>query len=158
MQRIIAVVMAFLLVASVAGAGKKAKPATAKTQIEFGIKMAQQGLWSEALFRFEQAEKLGASSTTVYNNMAVAYEALGAFERARDSYRRALEKDPSNTALRGNYARFVEFYQSFKPEGEAESGQAPEESEALEDGQAPEDGLGDVAAPSESSPSDTGRN
>ena len=125
MQRFFVVLVALSLVAPVAIAGKKTKPPTAKSQIQFGIKMAQQGLWSEALFRFEQAEKLGASSTTIYNNMAVAYEALGAFEKARDSYRKALETDPSNPTLRGNYARFVEFYQSFKPEGDGgEAGNA----------------------------------
>lgn len=118
MQLFIAVFAALLLTPSGALAGSKNKPVTPKSQLQFGVKMAQQGLWSEALFRFEQAEKLGASPTTVYNNMAVAYEALGAFEQARESYRKALELDPSNASLRGNYARFVEFYQSFKPEGD----------------------------------------
>ena len=37
MQRFIAVLMALSLVASLAGAGKKTKPATPKSQIEFGI-------------------------------------------------------------------------------------------------------------------------
>ena len=122
MQRVIAALGVLLLLSTAAVAGKKNKPVTAKSQLEFGIDMAKQGLWSEALFRFKQAEKLGGNVATVNNNMAVAYEALGAFEKARDCYRKALEADPQNNSLRGNYARFVEFYQSFRPdEGEGES-------------------------------------
>ena len=99
----------------------KPKPITAKSQLEFGIDMAERGLWSEALFRFQQAERLGGRSTAVYNNMAVAYEALGVFEKAREFYLRAIDSSPTSPDLKRNYSRFVEFYQSFKPEGEDDS-------------------------------------
>jgi hypothetical protein len=31
------------------------RPTTRESEVEFGIAMAQQGLWQEALFRFERA-------------------------------------------------------------------------------------------------------
>ena len=101
--------------------GGKRKPATAKDQIEFGIEMAQRGLWSEALFRFEQAGRMDPSNPTIINNLAVAHEALGLFDEALELYRQALKLAPSNRGLKRNYARFVEFYQSFKPPEEEPS-------------------------------------
>jgi tetratricopeptide (TPR) repeat protein len=95
------------------------KPVTAKDQLRFGVDMAQQGLWSEALFRFKQAERLtDGEHAAIANNIAVALEALGQFDEALDYYRRALRIEPNNQGLKRNYARFAEFYQSYKPEGE----------------------------------------
>lgn len=107
----------------------KKKPVTLQDQLEFGVKMAQRGLWSEALFRFRQAERLAPESPSVLNNLAVAHEALGRFEEALEIYRRALELDPDNAGLRRNYARFVEFYQSFKPPEEGEGEDADGDSQ-----------------------------
>jgi tetratricopeptide (TPR) repeat protein len=44
------------------------------------------------------------------NNLAVAYEGIGEFEKARDAYARALRVDKSNQHIQKNYSRFVEFY------------------------------------------------
>ena len=107
-----------LLVASCASSGASA--AGADRQLEFGVDMAQRGLWSEALFRFERAQRLDPNSFRVLNNLAVAYEANGRFDDALATYRRALALDPANRDLRRNYARFVEFYQSFRPEAAVE--------------------------------------
>lgn len=87
-------------------------------QLAFGVQMARRGLWSEALFRFKQAEETRPGDPKILNNLAVAYEAVGLFEEALDTYKEALEADPANRELRRNYARFIEFYQSFKPEEE----------------------------------------
>jgi Flp pilus assembly protein TadD len=84
--------------------------------MEFGVKMAQRGLWSEALFRFEQAQRQAPGDPRVLNNLAVAYEATGQFDKALASYQQALQAAPTNRELRRNYARFVEFYQSFRPQ------------------------------------------
>ena len=48
--------------------------------------------------------------------IAVAYEALGLFDQAQTYYKKALDQDPRNAGLKRNYSRFVEFYQSFKPD------------------------------------------
>lgn len=97
----------------------------AEAQLKFGVQMARQELWSEALFRFRRAAQLDPRNPRVFNNLAVASEATGSFEQALEYYREALKLDPNNRTLRGNYSRFVEFYRSFKPEGEDPEGASP---------------------------------
>lgn len=129
--------VAALVVSSASGVawGGPQKAPTAKEQVDFGVKMASRGLWSEALFRFQQASRLDPSNADILNNLAVAHEALGMFDEALEYYRKALELDPSNRGIRGNYSRFVEFYQSFKP---AEKTDSPETSEEAQQPPTPE--------------------
>ena len=87
----------------------------AEKQLKFGTDMARRGLWSEALFRFRQADRLDPNNAHILNNVAVAYEALGLFEKALETYQAALKADPNDRELRTNYASFVEFYQNFRP-------------------------------------------
>ncbi|MEM8961136.1 MAG: tetratricopeptide repeat protein [Acidobacteriota bacterium] len=91
-------------------------PTTAEQQLDFGTKMARRGLWSEALFRFRQAERLRGPDARILNNIAVAHEALGQFDEALEAYQKAVEKAPGNPELRRNYTRFVEFYRNFRPQ------------------------------------------
>jgi Tfp pilus assembly protein PilF len=85
-------------------------------QLSFGIQMAKRGLWNEAVFRFSKVLSERPGDVRVLNNMAVAYEAIGEFDLALEHYKKALEGDSSNRDLRRNYAQFVEFYESLKPE------------------------------------------
>jgi len=104
-----------LLLCAVGAAHADARPpGEAKAQLSFGVDMARRGLWREALFRFNEAQRLAPDSTAILNNLAVAYEATGEFEKALDYYQRALKVSPSDRNLRNNYARFIEFYQSFQ--------------------------------------------
>ena len=107
------------------GAGR-VSPDQSNAQLSFGIQMAKRGLWSEALFRFKQAERANPGNPRYLGNMAVAYEALGQFELALDYYQRALKASPSNSDLRRNYSRFVEFYRSFRAETGAEEAEEGE--------------------------------
>ena len=109
-----------VLVLALACSGQAAaKPATsassAADQLAFGSRMAERGLWSEALFRFQQAGQIDPQNARAWNNLAVAQEATGKFDEALASYKKALELAPDNPEIKRNYARFVEFYQSFKP-------------------------------------------
>lgn len=79
-------------------------------QLQFGVQMARANLWREAMFRFERAVAIDPSNPTALNNLAVAYEGIGEFEKARDTYARALAADRSNQYIQKNYSRFVEFY------------------------------------------------
>ncbi len=108
-------VLVLCLLALVLLAGRRA-PATAESQLEFGVDMAKRGLWSEALFRFKQAERLRPGDPKILNNIAVSFEALGNFERALEYYQKAIGADRSNSELKRNYSRFIEFYRAFKPE------------------------------------------
>jgi tetratricopeptide (TPR) repeat protein len=76
--------------------------------------MAKRELWNEALFRFHEAEKLDPANPHIQNNLGVAYEAVGEFDKALTHYQQALKGDPGSKEMKANYARFVEFYQSFK--------------------------------------------
>ena len=111
-------VLAGLAVAAVtlaACSGNGGRVHGADDQLRFGVRMAQQGLWSEALFRFERARSLDPGNPRVLNNIAVALEAAGRYEEALEAYREALRLAPGNRDLERNYASFLDFYQSFAP-------------------------------------------
>jgi Tfp pilus assembly protein PilF len=80
----------------------------AKAQVEFGIRVAQKGLWREAIYRWERAVATDPSYAAAYNNLAVAYEHEGQFEKARKAYDRAAELEPNNAMIRQNYDLFKE--------------------------------------------------
>jgi tetratricopeptide (TPR) repeat protein len=98
-------------------------------QLHFGVDMARRGLWSEALFRFNRANLEDPGNPRILNNLAVAHEAVGQFDEAMDLYKRAVELDPANAEMKRNYARFVEFYQGFRPRAEDAEGEKPEGEE-----------------------------
>lgn len=119
-----------LLVASIgalAGCSGNAATHGPNDQLRFGVQMAQRGLWSEALFRFERARSLDPNNPKLLNNIAVALEAAGRYDEALETYRKALELAPGNRNLRDNYARFSDFYESFRPVEEGEDAAPPEE-------------------------------
>ncbi len=75
--------------------------------IDLGIKAAKLKLWKEALYRFKRAAELKPTAEA-YNNLAVAYEALGDFKKAEECYKKALKLEPNNSKIRANYAIFLE--------------------------------------------------
>jgi len=101
------------------------------SEVDFGVSMAKRGLWAEALFRFQQADLDRPNDPEILNNMAVAYEAVGQFEEALDTYKRALQAGPTNSDLKRNYSAFIAFYQSYRPDAEPDVNQN-EASEADE--------------------------
>jgi Tfp pilus assembly protein PilF len=80
----------------------------AKEQVEFGIQVAQRGLWREAIYRWERATQIDPTYAAAYNNLAVAYEHEGQLDKARSAYEKALELDPNNTMIRQNFDLFKE--------------------------------------------------
>jgi Flp pilus assembly protein TadD len=99
--------LVLLLLASPAFAGPRAD---AKALVEFGIDVAQKGLWSEAQKRFQQATVVDPTYVSAWNNLGISYEQLGKFDDARKAYEKALEVDPGNTYTRSNYDLFREIY------------------------------------------------
>jgi Tfp pilus assembly protein PilF len=102
-------VLAFVwlaLSAPLALAGAPRREAVA--QVQFGIDVAQKGLWKEALYRWEKAVELDPQYAAAYNNLAIAYEHEGMFEKARKAYDKALELDPKNVSIRQNFEFFKE--------------------------------------------------
>src|ERR671915_2576677 len=80
----------------------------AKSQVEFGIKVAQNGLWKEAAYRWEKAVELDPTYAAAWNNLAIAYEHEGKFDEARKAYEKAVQLDPKNLLIRQNYDLFKE--------------------------------------------------
>jgi Tfp pilus assembly protein PilF len=80
----------------------------AKEQVEFGIKVAQNGLWKEASYRWEKAVQIDPTYAAAWNNLAVAFEQQGNFDKARAAYEKAVELDPKNLLFRQNYDLFKE--------------------------------------------------
>ena len=92
-----------------AGCGHHSDLTRPSTQDNFGVQMAKQNLWREALFRFHRAVQINPADPMAHNNLAVAYEANGDFDSARKEYLEALKLDRSNQYIQKNYSRFVEF-------------------------------------------------
>ena len=80
----------------------------AKAQVEFGIKVAQNGLWKEATYRWERATQIDPTYAEAWNNLAIGYEYAGRFDDAEAAYQRALKLDPNNELIRHNYDLFKE--------------------------------------------------
>jgi Tfp pilus assembly protein PilF len=80
----------------------------AMAQVEFGIDVAQRGLWREAIYRWAKATEIDPTYAAAFNDLAIAYEHEGQLDEARKSYERALELEPDNDQIRQNYELFKE--------------------------------------------------
>lgn len=80
----------------------------AKSQVEFGINVAQRGMWREAIYRWEKAVELDPTYAEAFNDLAIAYEHEGQLDKARKAYEKALELAPNNSQIRQNYELFKE--------------------------------------------------
>ena len=97
-----------LLLAVTASPAYADRRSDAKAQVEFGIAVAQRGLWREALYRWERAADVDPTYAAAYNNLAIAYEHEGEFDKARKAYEKAVELEPNNTTIRQNFDLFKE--------------------------------------------------
>lgn len=113
LKRCAGIVLATCLVVSSAPVYARDRLANPKVQIAFGNQVVKRGLWGEAAFRYAKAAKMDPKNKVAYNNLGVAFEALGKFEGALEAYKRALELAPNDNKIRQNYARFAEFYASY---------------------------------------------
>jgi type IV pilus assembly protein PilF len=80
----------------------------AKSQVDFGINVAQRGLWREAIYRWEKAVEIDPTYAAAFNDLAIAYEHEGQLDKARKAYEKALELDPNNSQIKQNYELFKE--------------------------------------------------
>jgi Tfp pilus assembly protein PilF len=84
------------------------KRGDAKEQVEFGIQVAQRGLWREAIYRWERATQLDPTYAAAFNNLAIAYEHEGQLDKARGAYEKALSLEPNNAMIKQNFDLFKE--------------------------------------------------
>ena len=100
----------FVVVASIAlSAPSFAEPRRdAKAQVEFGINVAQRGLWREAIYRWEKAVELDPTYAAAFNDLAIGYEHEGQLDKARRAYEKAVQLEPNNNEIRQNFELFKE--------------------------------------------------
>ena len=80
----------------------------AKAQVEFGVQVAQRGLWREAMYRWERATQIDPTYAAAFNNLAVAYEQEGQLDKARAAYEKAIALEPNNALIKQNFDLFKE--------------------------------------------------
>ena len=89
-------------------------------ELEFGREAAKFDLWHEAIFRWEKVVKEDSTNADAMNNLAVAYESVGDYQKAGDLYRNALDLDEDSREIRSNYKRFQSFYKRHQRQIERE--------------------------------------
>ncbi len=144
-----------------------------KQMIKFGISLGEQGLWKEALYRWQEALRYDPDNPQLHNNIAVALESQGDLEGARESYRRAEELAGRARYIDRNIADFEELFAALElyeeqyrtppagdPEsedtagdGDAESLTAPAENQTAEEDMAGNDTEPSAPPETEAAPS-----
>lgn len=105
-----------------------ARGASLKEEMKFGVEAAQRGLWREAIFRWEKVLQAHPDNAHLRNNLAVAYESLGQFDKAEEHYKEARRLDPDSKEIKNNYETFLEMAKSLRsraPNGAASPPAAP---------------------------------
>jgi type IV pilus assembly protein PilF len=80
----------------------------ARKQVEFGIAVAQKGLWREAIYRWQRATEIDPTYAQAFNDLAIAHEHEGDLEKARQAYEKALRLEPTNPLIKQNFELFKE--------------------------------------------------
>ena len=99
---------AFLVLLILAPGVLRAAEDSSRQQVDFGLMVAQKGLWQEARFRFERAVELDPQNAPALNDLAIALEQMGEFAGARKAYEKALELKPDDAYIQQNYDLFRE--------------------------------------------------
>ena len=102
------ILLVALFLAVAAGPAAADARSDAKKQVEFGISVAQRGLWREAIYRWERAVEIDPTYAAALNNLAIAYEHEGDLAKARAAYEKAVAIEPNNTFIKQNYELFRE--------------------------------------------------
>ena len=127
-----------------------------KQEMRFGAEAAQRGLWREAAFRWEKILKADPDNARVHNNLAVASESLGQFDRARKEYEEARRLAPDKKEIRNNYESFQELCRAIKtcggeppvPPGQGTPTPSPSSGDAGTPPQPPPEGGAPLPSPS----------
>jgi len=82
------------------------------SQMQFGIQAAKKELWNEAIFRWEKVIEINPGSGGAYNNLAVAYEKNGEWDKAEKAYEMAMKLAPKNSYIQSNYEKFKTRHES----------------------------------------------
>ena len=95
----------FIVPFAIFGCGVSDNQPTIEQYNQFAIKSAELQLWNEAIFRWQHILKIEPQNAKVYNNLGVAYEAVGKIDEAMEAYEHATELEPDNKFYRFNYRK-----------------------------------------------------
>ena len=112
----IAILAALLFTAGTSTLAADARDDAVK-QVQFGIKVAQNNLWREAVLRFERAADIDPTYAAAWNNLGIALEQQGDLDDAREAYERAVKLDPNNQYIQQNYELFREIHDRANRQG-----------------------------------------
>ena len=133
---VLAYAILFLLVVLLVPGAQSAPAAAASKseiarQIKFGAEMAKQGNWREAIFRWQRVLSLAPDNPRIHNNLAVAYESLGEYDKAEAEYRVALASPEAHDEIKENHELFLKFYNRYKEgTGQPQEGSSLKSKEA----------------------------
>lgn len=119
-SRMICLCILIAIPGSISAQEKKLERNFLGEEMKFGREAAQFGLWNEAIFRWEKILADKPESAQIHNNLAIAYEYLGDYDRARDLYKTALDLDEDSRDIKRNYKRFLSFYKRHQRQLERE--------------------------------------
>jgi tetratricopeptide (TPR) repeat protein len=119
-------IAALLAVASAQATVMAENRPSPRTLMRFGVEAARDGLWHEALLRWEQALEQDASNPHLRNNLAVAYEAASRPADADREYREARRLFPESKDIFDNQRSFLSIHPDLKADkSEDEPASAP---------------------------------
>jgi Flp pilus assembly protein TadD len=78
-----------------------------RSDFEFANKLAKEGLWQEAYYRWQKSATPAGGSAALHNNLAVALESLGRYQEARGEYELAMKLAPGNAQIQNNFNLFT---------------------------------------------------
>jgi tetratricopeptide (TPR) repeat protein len=81
-----------------------------ENQLYFGAEAARKDLWDEAIFRWRKVLISDPQSAAAHNNLAVAYEKKGLWDKAREEYEIALTLSPDNKYIKSNFQNFQDYH------------------------------------------------
>lgn len=121
-------ILILLMVLAVLGACS-AKKRAVQTEFSFANKLAKQGLWKEAHYRWKQVLADGKKTAAVYNNIAIALEKMGEFEEAEAAYKKALQLAPNNSTVKSNYEKLQKYLKGEDDEEDEKKGKKRKKNE-----------------------------
>ena len=128
--------------AATSSSGAPSPKAEIARQIRFGADMARQGNWHEAIFRWQRALAADPQNPRLHNNLAVAYEFTGAYDKAQAEYRAALTLGGAPDEVYRNQDLFEKFYKRYKeavPAASEAPAEAPPPAEAAPEAPKPQE-------------------
>ena len=100
---------------TVGGKEPEADPdAALERRVELARQYIGRGDWENAKRNLELANDLNPDNPAVHEAFGLVYQSTGEYDRAEDSFKRALRIDPSFSRARNNYAAFLFFLGRFQ--------------------------------------------